>query len=102
MTIEVHGLLSDRFNSLQIDKADEPISFRSASKGDVARLDFPGAAQNVYIRRESRKDSPRGTTGSRHPSGIPRATLLSYKRYRRAFGNGACNFELWSSDEDDT
>ncbi|GFV69371.1 hypothetical protein TNCV_4589681 [Trichonephila clavipes] len=64
----------------RIDKADEPIFYRSASEGDVARFDFPGAVQNVYIRSERRKDSPRGTTGSRPPSGVPRATLLSYKR----------------------
>ncbi|GFU94583.1 hypothetical protein TNCV_3078291, partial [Trichonephila clavipes] len=62
------------------DKADEPIFYRSASEGDVARFDFPGAVQNVYIRSERRKDSPRETTGSRPPSGVPRATLSSYKR----------------------
>ncbi|GFX11770.1 hypothetical protein TNCV_4341151 [Trichonephila clavipes] len=61
------------------DKADEPISYRCASEGDIA-LDIPGVVQNVYIRSESRKDSPRGTTGSRPPSGVPRATLLSFKR----------------------
>ncbi|GFX68974.1 hypothetical protein TNCV_683331 [Trichonephila clavipes] len=62
------------------DKADGLISYRSASEGDVARFDFPGSVQNVYIRSESRKDSPRGTIGSRTPSGVPRATLFSYKR----------------------
>ncbi|GFU13108.1 hypothetical protein TNCV_1445291 [Trichonephila clavipes] len=62
------------------DKAEGPIFYRNASEGEVARLDFPGAVQNVYIRSERRKDSPRGTTGSRPPSGVPRATLFSYKR----------------------
>ncbi|GFY10735.1 hypothetical protein TNCV_1122581 [Trichonephila clavipes] len=62
------------------DKADGPISFRSASEGEVARLDFPGTVQRVYIRSESRKDSSRETTGSRPPSGVHRATLFSYKR----------------------
>ncbi|GFT60618.1 hypothetical protein TNCV_1966891 [Trichonephila clavipes] len=62
------------------DKADGPIFYRSASEGEVARLDFPGAVQKVYIRSERRKDSPRGTTGSRPPRGVPRATLFSYKR----------------------
>ncbi|GFU39946.1 hypothetical protein TNCV_2531861 [Trichonephila clavipes] len=46
------------------DKADEPISYRCASEGDAARLDFPGAVQNVYIRSERINDSPRGTTRS--------------------------------------
>ncbi|GFU05327.1 hypothetical protein TNCV_3262711 [Trichonephila clavipes] len=50
------------------DKAEGPIFYRSASEGNVARLDFPGAVQNVYISSERRKDSPRGTTGSRPPS----------------------------------
>ncbi|GFY02262.1 hypothetical protein TNCV_3501451 [Trichonephila clavipes] len=61
-------------------KKEGPIFYRSASEGDVARFDFPGAVQNVYIRSERRKDSLRGTTGSRPPSGVPRATLFSYKR----------------------
>ncbi|GFU46751.1 hypothetical protein TNCV_4684011 [Trichonephila clavipes] len=61
------------------DKAEGPIFYRSASEGEVARLDFPGAVQNVYISSERRKDSPRGTTGSRPPS-VPRTTLFSYKR----------------------
>ncbi|GFY74234.1 hypothetical protein TNIN_135331 [Trichonephila inaurata madagascariensis] len=55
--------------------ADGPISYRSASEGAVARLDFPGAVQKVYIRSEKRKDSPRGTTSSRPPSGVPRANV---------------------------
>ncbi|GFQ77534.1 hypothetical protein TNCT_137061 [Trichonephila clavata] len=58
------------------DKADGLISYRSVSEGVVARLDFPGAVRKVYISSERRKDSPRGTTGSRPPSGVPRATLL--------------------------
>ncbi|GFT45589.1 hypothetical protein NPIL_65401 [Nephila pilipes] len=40
--------------------------------------DFPGAVQKGHIRRVKRKDSPRGTTGSRPPSGVPRATLRSH------------------------
>ncbi|GFT71377.1 hypothetical protein NPIL_531601 [Nephila pilipes] len=41
--------------------------------------DFPGAVQKGCIRSEKGKDSPRGTTGSRPPSGVPRATLCSHE-----------------------
>ncbi|GFY79631.1 hypothetical protein TNIN_497731 [Trichonephila inaurata madagascariensis] len=33
--------------------------------------------ENCIYQGERRKDNPRGTTGSRPPSGVPRATLLS-------------------------
>ncbi|GFS81271.1 hypothetical protein NPIL_457521 [Nephila pilipes] len=46
------------------------------SEGVVARL--PREIQMGNIRRVMRKDSPRGTTGSRPPSGVPRATLRSH------------------------
>ncbi|GFV07433.1 hypothetical protein TNCV_1737881 [Trichonephila clavipes] len=58
----------------------DPFSIGVLVKRDVARLDFPGSIQNIYIRGEERKDSPRGTTGRRPPSGVPWATLPSYKR----------------------
>ncbi|GFQ81874.1 hypothetical protein TNCT_358561 [Trichonephila clavata] len=34
------------FHPISRQKADGPISYRSAREGDVARLDFPGAVQN--------------------------------------------------------
>ncbi|GFW80098.1 hypothetical protein TNCV_460071 [Trichonephila clavipes] len=76
------------------DKADGPISFRSASEREVARLDFPGTVQRVYIRSEGRKDSLRGTTGSRPPSGVPRAKLLSYKRCPEKSNRGSINRKI--------
>ncbi|GFS77188.1 hypothetical protein NPIL_349371 [Nephila pilipes] len=39
--------------------------------------DSPGAVQEGYKRKEKRKESPRGATGSRPPNGVPRATLRS-------------------------
>ncbi|GFT26426.1 uncharacterized protein TNCV_3603021 [Trichonephila clavipes] len=87
-------------SQLPKNKTDGPISYRSASEGDVARLNFPGAVQKVHIRSESRKDGPRGTTGSRPPSGVPRATLLSCKRDEAHFWlNGYVNKQncrIWS------
>ncbi|GFR31610.1 hypothetical protein TNCT_525931 [Trichonephila clavata] len=66
--------------------ADGPVSYRSDSVGVVARFDFPGAVQKVYISSEIRMDSPRGTTGSRPPSGVPRATLLFVTGLQRLTG----------------
>ncbi|GFY02266.1 hypothetical protein TNCV_3501491 [Trichonephila clavipes] len=64
------------FETLQKD----PFSIGVLVKGMSQDSTSPGAVQNVYIRSERRKDSLRGTTGSRPPSGVPRATLFSYKR----------------------
>ncbi|GFR13236.1 hypothetical protein TNCT_36111 [Trichonephila clavata] len=68
--------------------ADGPISYRSGSVGVVARFNFPGAVQKEYISSERRMDSPRGTTGSRPPSGVPRATLLlDYEQRLTGYSN---------------
>ncbi|GFU13500.1 hypothetical protein TNCV_938011 [Trichonephila clavipes] len=77
IALDKSSVLTNTRYFTELDKADGPISYRSVSEGVVARLDFPGAVQKVYIRSEGRKDSPRGTTGSRPPSGVPRATLFS-------------------------
>ncbi|GFS30435.1 hypothetical protein NPIL_147711 [Nephila pilipes] len=45
-----------------------------------------GRAWKLYIRSEKRKDSPRGTTGSRPPSGVPWTTLRSCEGEQRLTG----------------
>ncbi|GFX94210.1 hypothetical protein TNCV_4292551 [Trichonephila clavipes] len=79
-----NGLVKFNSNGSVVQKVSYPgqsrtpniESIMSVREGVVVRLDFPGVVQEVYIRSERRKDSPRGTTSSRPPSAVPRATLL--------------------------
>ncbi|GFT70617.1 hypothetical protein NPIL_112701 [Nephila pilipes] len=52
--------------------------FLEACERRGCRKTTPGAVQKGNFRRVKKKDSPRGTTGSRPPSGVPRATLRSH------------------------
>ncbi|GFT06160.1 hypothetical protein NPIL_453541 [Nephila pilipes] len=60
--------------------------FCEVCEGRGCRKTDPGAVQKGNIRRVMRKDSPRGTTGSRHPSGVPSATLRSHAGEQRLTG----------------